>query len=146
MIRSAALLLSALFLTGPAPQAQATDQSQPWSRIRLPITRASDPHEYRVTMLMIDGKNAFVEDSEFDLAPGPHEFRISTTKPALGPQLRDASQRVYTLEMRPCMSYELVAVHPLSIHNREWTPTLKSEKSIAHCAEKFAIEPAAATP
>lgn len=146
MIRPAALLLTAFFCAGHVPNADAADQSRPWSRIRLPAAKAADPHQYRVTMLTIDGKNAFLDESEFDLAPGHHEFLIATTKPATGAQLRDDSQRVYALEMRPCMSYELIAVHAPSIHNRDWTPTLKAERRIAGCIDQFGDAPATSTP
>lgn len=134
-IPSFALLILALTV---AAQADAGDESRPWSQIDLGTIKQSDPDQYKLRLMAIDGRWDLTPEPLYPLAPGTHRFTMATTKPGF----RDkATYAEFGLELQPCMSYGLVAVHRRGTNNREWTPTVIAARPIKRCMKKFGLAP-----
>lgn len=136
MSRIPRFVLLTLAIAVAAPNATAGDESRPWSQIDLRTIKKSDPDQYTLTLMAIDSRWDLTPETLYQLAPGTHRFIMATTKPGF----RDrATYAEFGLELQPCMSYELVAVHRRGTNNREWTPTVTAAKPIKRCMKKFGI-------
>jgi hypothetical protein len=140
-IPSFAVLILALTV---AARADAGDESKPWSQIDLGTIKQSDPNQHKLELRAIDGRWESSPDSLdqmvplYPLAPGPHRFIMATTKPGF----RDRATYVeFGLELQPCMSYALVAVHRggTSTNNLEWMPKVTAARPIKRCMKTFGI-------
>jgi hypothetical protein len=125
-----ALSLNAGAVSPPAH----VDETKPWSQLELPIAKRSNPDEFSVRVLAVNGYSELDNETVRRLLPGEHVFQLTTAKPGRIPR---HAERIYTLTMAPCMRYELVAVHTPSIDNYDWTPTLRATTPIQACLKKF---------
>ena len=144
-----AVLILALALAVPV-QADADDESKPWSQIDLGSIKLSDPGQHKLELMAIDDRWHSSPDPLdqlaplHQLAPGPHRFIMATTKSGF----RDRATYVeFGLELQPCMSYALVAVHRrgTSTNNLEWTPKVTAARPIKRCMKTFGIASADTT-
>ena len=131
-------LLTFMFTGIAANIAVAGDESKPWSQIDLGTIKQSDPRQYGLKLMAIDGRWDLTPESLYQVAPGVRRFIMATTKPGFRDKPTYAE---FGLELQPCMNYQLVAVHPHGTHNREWVPTVTTARPIKRCMKKFGITP-----
>lgn len=137
MTRFSLSTLLTLILATAALDAAAGDESKPWSQIDLGTIKQSDPDQYKLKLMAIDDRWDLTPEPLYQLVPGTHRLIMATTKPGF----RQESYAEFNIELRPCMNYVLVAVHPRSTHNRDWTPTVTAARPIKRCMKKFGIAP-----
>jgi len=121
-----------------AHPAIAGDETKPWSQIVLGQPKLSDPRQFQLVMIAVDGKREFSPETFYQLAPGVHEFAVAPTIEGTMGELRFIA---FTLDMAPCTTYEFIAsVQPgTSKDNRHWTPVVRSAKPIKRCYKKFGL-------
>lgn len=145
MNRFALSCLLSLALMPVAAEVRA-DESKPWAQVVLGAPKLSDPRQMQLVMIAVDAKRDFSPETLYALTPGTHELAVAPTIPGNLGELRAIA---FTLEMAPCMSYELVAdVEPgTSADNRHWKPVVKAARPIKRCMKKFDLAaPAAGGP
>lgn len=113
-----------------------------WSEVNIGAVTQSNPDEYAVTILAIDGSQNFKSKRSYKLAPGFHLLHIASTKAG---RRGDVTYQPFAIEMAPCIRYELVALHDSQMSNRRWQVVVKNEKPIASCRHAEAAQ-ADATP
>lgn len=138
MSRIPLFALLSLALAAAASNATADDESKPWSQIDLGTIKQSDPRQRTLKLMAIDGRWDLTPESMYRVAPGLRRFVMATTKPGFRDKPTYAE---FGLELQPCMNYQMVAIHPLGTHNREWMPTVTIATPIKRCLKKFDIAP-----
>lgn len=138
MSRIPLFALLSLALAAAASNATADDESKPWSQIDLGTVKQSDPRQRTLKLMAIDGRWDLTPESMYRVAPGVRRFVMATTKPGFRDKPTYAE---FGLELQPCMNYQMVAIHPLGTHNREWMPTVTIATPIKRCLKKFDIAP-----
>ena len=138
MSRIPLFALLSLALAAAASNATADDESKPWSQIDLGTIKQSDPRQRTLKLMAIDGRWDLTPESMYRVAPGVRRFVMTTTKPGFRDKPTYAE---FGLELQPCMNYQMVAIHPLGTHNREWMPTVTIATPIKRCLKKFDIAP-----
>lgn len=130
-IRASAVRLTLFFgLLASLPSAFAADRSEPWAQAVLGFPKLSDPSQRQLVLLSLDGKADFRPETLYVLEPGMHEFAMGVEGTAY---LNKIAYRAFTIDMKPCMSYEFIAV---------WSkPTLRAVRPIKRCMKAFKIEP-----
>ena len=131
------LLALGLFSVATTTTALAADRTS-WSEITTDSAAPSNPDEVDVTVLAIDGRMMF-ERMAYRLTPGFHLLHIATTRLD---RRGEATHQPFALVAKPCVRYDLVAIHENALGNRRWEITVKSESPIARCVPP-ASEPAA---
>jgi hypothetical protein len=134
-------LLSTLSLAAAAglPCAPArADEPGPWAEIRVGSLADKDLQQYDVMLVTINGSMDFRDSNRYELAPGRHRLRIASTK--RGPS-GEMTARPFTLEMKPCVRYDLVADHTPAESDGSWKIVILGESSIKACTKKFGLVP-----
>lgn len=137
------LLLSTLCLAAAAglPCAPArADGPEPWAEIRVGSLADKDLQQYDVMLITINGSMDFRDSNRYELAPGRHRLRVASTK--RGPS-GEMTARPFSLEMKPCVRYDLVADHTPAEPDGSWKIVILGESPIKSCAKKFGLLPGA---
>ena len=135
------LLLAIVFVgIGTAPSAMA-GKDQPWAEIRVEGAADDDLGEYDVMMVSINGAMDIDTTSLYKLSPGVQRLKVASLKRG---KYRELSTLPFTLEMRPCMRYSLVASYTSSDAGRPWSVEVKDESPIKACVKKYGGSPLAA--
>ena len=133
---AASLLLAAGWCSGAV--SAADKNAQPWAEIAVGAAGAANPDVYNVIVVAIDGSMEFDHKRAYRLSPDVHFVELATTKVGRRGEL---TRQPFVIETKPCVRYELVATHTQTLSNTRWIPTVKAEKLIVACAEKFKITP-----
>lgn len=134
-------LLSTFFLAAAAglPCAPAwADEPGPWAEIRVGSLADKDLQQYDVMLTTINGSMDFPDSNRYELAPGRHRLRVASTK--RGPS-GEMTARPFTLEMKPCVRYDLVADHGPAESDGGWKIVVRAETPIKSCTKKFGVVP-----
>ncbi len=127
------LLAAALVGTGTAPSAMA-GKDQPWAEIRVDSIADDDLGEYDVMLVSINGAMDIDTTSLYKLPPGAQRLKVASLKRGKYGELPTLP---FTLEMKPCMRYSLVANHAPSDPGRLWPVSVKDEGPIKACMKKY---------
>jgi hypothetical protein len=116
------------------PGAAHADKNQPWSEIHVGDVAAGEGGEHDLLMIAINGSRDVPTLSVYKLPPGMQSLRLASEKRVAGGAM---TSQTISLELRPCMRYELVADHSKPEAGRSWRPEVKSETPIKACRKKF---------
>jgi hypothetical protein len=134
-----ATLLSTLCLAAAAGLFWApawADEPGPWAEIRVGSLADKDLQQYDVMLITINGSMDFRDSNRYELAPGRHRLRVASTK--RGPS-GEMTARPFTLDMKPCVRYDLVADHTPAEPEASWKIVILGESPIKSCAKKFGL-------
>ncbi|WP_345302397.1 hypothetical protein [Lysobacter hankyongensis] len=137
-----ATILSTLCLAAAAglPCASAlADEPAPWAEIKVGSMADKDLQQYDVVLMAINGSMDFRDSTRYELAPGRYHFRLASTKRGRSGEM---TARPFTLDMKPCVRYDLVADHAPAESEGGWRIVVRSESAIKSCAKKFGVLPA----
>lgn len=118
-------------------------ETNTWSEFSTGKVSQSDPDEYAVTILAIDGRENFKSKRSHKVAPGFHLLHVASTKTG---RRGDVTYQPFAIEMAPCIRYELVARHERRLSNQRWQVVVKNEKPIVSCRSIEAPQADAAPP
>ena len=123
----------------PCAPARADDPA-PWAEIRVGSLADKDRQQYDVMLMAINGSMDFQDSNRYELAPGRYQLRVASTKRSRSGEM---TARPFTLEMKPCVRYDLVADHAPAESEGGWKIVVRAESPIKSCAKKFGLLPAA---
>ncbi len=138
-----ALLCLSIATAGGASALDRDITRKPWSEISVGVASRSSADEYDVLVVAIDGSMEFEPRRIYAMAPGFHYLELASTKVGRGGEL---TSQPFAIEAKPCIRYELVAIHTDRMSNRRWRPTVKRETPIRSCQEKFGLTPSDTAP
>ena len=122
-------------------QAHALDKditAKPWSEFAVDdVASRSNPDEYDVRIVAIDGSMEFDRKPIHRVTAGFHFLELASTKVGRRGEL---TSQPFAIEAKPCVRYELVAIHADRMSNRRWRLDVKKEVPIRACAEKFGLQ------
>jgi hypothetical protein len=125
-------LLCVLLALAATPALAAGDQ--PWSEIRVGSVAESRKGEFDLMLIAVNGSRDVPSESIYELAPGLQSLRLASKR-------RSESGAItalpYTLDMLPCMRYELVADYANPQPNRAWQIAVKAQTPIKSCLKKY---------
>jgi hypothetical protein len=134
------LLLSVFFAGSVVAMPTMAGNDRPWAEIRIGGIADNDRDEYDVLLIAINGSRDIGTTSRYEVPPGIQQLRVASRKRGKSGEIVSYP---LTLEMKPCVRYELVANHSASIENQGWRAEVKSESEIKSCAKKFGALPRA---
>jgi hypothetical protein len=106
----------------------------PWSEIRVGDVADNRDQNYDLTLIAVDGSRDVPSESVYELAPGTRSLRLASKK-------RSESGAItalpYTIELQPCIRYELVADYAQPQANRRWQIVVKNRMPIKSCMKKY---------
>jgi hypothetical protein len=126
-------LATALVGIGTAPSAMA-GKDQPWAEIRVDGIADDDLDEYDVMLVSINGALDIDTTSLYKLPPGAQRLKVASLKRGKYGELPTLP---YTLEMKPCVRYALVAHYASSDPARPWSVAVKDQSPIKACMKKY---------
>jgi hypothetical protein len=127
------LLATALVGMGTAPSAMA-GKDHPWAEIRVDGVADDDLGEYDVMLVSINGAMDIDTTSLYTLPPGTQRLKVASLKRGKHGAL---STLPFTLDMKPCVRYSLVASDAPAGAARLWTVAVKDENPIKACMKKY---------
>ena len=134
-LRSLALCC-VLVVCGHAHALDKDITAKPWSEFAIDVAGRSNPDEYNIIIVAIDGAMEFDRKPIHRVSAGFHYLELASTK--LG-RRGELTSQPFAIEARPCVRYELVAIHTDRMSNRRWRAEVKKEVPIRSCEEKFGI-------
>ncbi len=135
LLSTLCLAVAAGLLCAPA----LADEPAPWAEIKVGSMADKDLQQYDVVLMAINGSMDFRDSTRYELSPGRHHFRLASTKRGRSGEM---TARPFTLEMKPCVRYDLVADHAPAESEGGWRIVVRAESTIKSCAKKFGVLPA----
>lgn len=114
------------------------DEPAPWAEIKVGSMADKDLQQYDVVLMAINGSMDFRDSTRYELAPGRYQLRVASTKRGRSGEM---TARPFTLEMKPCVRYDLVADHAPAESEGGWKIVVRAESPIKSCAKKFGLLP-----
>ena len=127
------LLATALVGMGTAPSAMA-GKDQPWAEIRVAGVADDDLGEYDVMLVSINGAIDIDTVTLYKLPPGAQRLKVASLKRG---KYGELATLPFTLEMKPCVRYALVANYAAPDAVRAWAVAVKGESPIKACVKKY---------
>jgi hypothetical protein len=127
------LLATALVGLGVTSTAMA-GKDQPWAEIRVEGVADDDLGEYDVMLVSINGAIDIDTATLYKLPPGAQRLKVASLKRGKYGELPTLP---FTLEMKPCVRYALVANYAPSGAVRAWSVAVKDESPIKACVKKY---------
>ncbi|WP_218311785.1 hypothetical protein [Alteromonas antoniana] len=121
-MKTTIVLLGTMMLLGCA--------TSPYAIIDGTQSQVSDPDNYDVKILSVDGKRLPKEDIE-NVSPGFHYINLVTTK-RLNTRAKDADYKMLAIDVKECTRYLVTAQHKNSVRD-EWEPKVLREEPIKAC-------------
>jgi hypothetical protein len=126
------LLATALVGMGTAPSAMAS-KDQPWAEIRVEGVADDDLGEYDVMLVSINGAMDIDTAMLYKLPPGAQRLTVASLKRG---KYGGLPTLPFTLEMKACIRYTLVASDAPPGAARSWSVAVKDESLIKACVKK----------
>ena len=127
------LLATALVGMATAPSAMAR-KDQPWAEIRVAGVADDDLGEHDVMLVSINGDIDIAAITLYKLPPGAQRLKVASLKRGKYGELPTLP---FTLEMKPCIRYALVANYASPDAARAWSVAVKAESPIKACVKKY---------
>jgi hypothetical protein len=127
------LLATALVGMGTAPSAMA-GKDQPWAEIRVAGVADDDLGEYDVMLVSINGAIDIDTTTLYKLPPGAQRMKVASLKRG---KYGELATLPFTLEMKPCIRYALVANYASPDAAHPWSVAVKGESPIKACVKKY---------
>lgn len=134
-----ATILSTLCIAAAAALVCApalADEDAPWAEIKVGSMADKDLQHYDVVLMAINGSMDFRDSTRYELAPGRYHLRVASTKRGRSGEM---TARPFTLDMKPCVRYDLVADHAPAESEGGWKIVVRTESPIKSCAKKFGL-------
>jgi hypothetical protein len=107
--------------------------AQPWSEVRIGNVADKGKGEHDLMMIAINGSRDVPDALVYELAPGPQSLSLASKK-------RNETGAIialpYTIDMAPCVRYELIADYANPPPNRDWKIAVKAQIPIKSCLKK----------
>lgn len=131
------VLYCAMAVVGQTHALDKDITAKPWSEFAVDVASRSNPDEYDVRVVAIDGSMEFERKPIHRVPAGFHFLELASTKAGRRGEL---SSQPFAIEAKPCVRYELVATHTDRMSNRRWRLDVKKEVPIRICQEKFGLQ------
>lgn len=127
------LLATALVGMGTTSSAMA-GKDQPWAEIRVAGVADDDLGEYDVMVVSINGAIDIETTTLYKLPPGAQRLKVASLKRG---KYGELATLPFTLEMKPCVRYALVANYTSPGAAHTWAVAVKGESPIKACVKKY---------